>query len=192
MIKFAQTILFVCGALLSVKAHATLITDSDLITDEHYITVNDIDFAWVSPVNVEIWSFGDYQNILHAPKLHDGWDYATDAEIQMLLDNAPLSAFLKDDGTYRNAVQFWNTLFDDVVYYNFADTPIEDSSNLENYLSGKVKSEWTVGDMFADTASYETFYVRRNIDSANPIPEPTSILIFALGILLLSVRNKFL
>lgn len=192
------------SVVFSTLTQATLITDSSKLTGDYYQTYGGIDFAWASPVNIETWNETPTTNYLYAPDLHEGWDYATDAELNIFKDHFQLSDFKIEiepgKFRYKHAVEFWNSYFTDVRVCS--DDSSCDENNVNNLIDGKIKSEWTTGveielapgftqfidaiDM--DTATYETIYVRRN---AHPVPEPTTLLIFSLGLIALSLRARF-
>lgn len=212
MIKFAVKVLFSTCLIMSSIANASLITDSSLLTSDHYVTYSDenvtIDFAWASPINVEYWGEpGELgTNRLYAPTLHQGWSYASQEDINILLANFTLADFTigeGDDRTFINAVQFWNTIFDDVVLRldldNNPDNGYElvDWQNLENLENGLVRSEWTAsgvnGQGVGGTYYYETFYVRKIVNNApsTPVPEPSTLMIFAIALIALSLKTRY-
>ena len=125
MKKFAVIFIFIISLVLSNNSNATLITDSSLLTSDHYVTyVGDgltIDFAWASSVNVEYWGDPDLDttNRLYAPGTHAGWGYADGDDLDILFANFTLENFSNDDGTYIQAVSFWNTIFDDIKYSHY-------------------------------------------------------------------------
>ena len=177
--------------LTSSFSHATLITDSNLITSDHYVSVGNLDFAWASPVNVEYWD--DY-NKLYAPTIHEGWDYATSEELQILFANVTLADFYISDSVYRNAVKFCNSYFEYVVLrFTVGGVEYIDESNLANFTNKQVNSFWTIGDMDTFGSDFETFYVRRNYQGGGGsvnVPEPTTVMIF--GLIALALRKKHL
>ncbi len=211
MIKFTVKIITSLILIMSSIVNASLITDSSLLTSDHYVTYSDefvtIDFAWASPINVEYWGDPSLEssNQLFAPSLHQGWDYASQADIDILLTHFTLADFTigtGDDRTFINAVQFWNSVFNDVVLRLDLDNNLDngyeivDFQNLENFENGLVRGEWTSssidGQGVGGTYYYDTFYVRktRNSTPSTPIPEPASLLIFALGLIALSLRVR--
>ncbi len=201
MIKYAVNVVLSVCLVLSSAVQASLITDSSLLTSDHYVTYESdevtIDFAWVSPINVEFWGDPDLAttNQLFAPSLHSGWEYANDADLDILLTNFSLADFTNTDGSYKHAVEFWNSVFNDIVI-RFTLNSIEyvDKSNLANYSNGLVSSHWvSSGENGQDAAGsqYETFYVRKTFNSSpTPVNEPTSLLILALALMLLSLRTR--
>ena len=201
MFKFAIKVLLIISLLPLFSTQATLITDTSQLTDDHYVTYEGIDFAWVSPVNVEFWPG---TNILYAPDLHDGWDFATSEELALFRSNFSLSDFRFEisPGIYRykHAVQFWNSFFTDVRICSDVDDSCEEQ-NVQNLIDGEIRSSWTTdsnieilpGLFFTidaidmESAHFETIYIRRN---AQPVPEPATLLIFALGIFALALRVR--
>ncbi|WP_206485137.1 PEP-CTERM sorting domain-containing protein [Thalassotalea sp. G2M2-11] len=211
MIKFAAKVFLGISLLFSIITHASLITDTSLLTSDHYVTYSDenvsIDFAWVSPINVEFWGDPTLEstNQLFTPSLHDGWQFASDFDLNILTTNFTLADFTIGEGderTFIHAVQFWNTVFDDVVLKLDTDNNLEngyeiiDWSNVKNFQDGLISSEWASsgvnGKNSSGTSYYETFYVRKTYfqQSAVSVPEPTTLMIFALALIALSLRSR--
>ncbi len=197
--KFVLTLIFIISLVSSNMVNATLITDSTLLTSDHYVTYEGngvvIDFAWASPLNVEYWGDPDLDetNRLYAPELHEGWDYASASDIDILFANFTLDDFSNGDGTYIQAVSFWNSVRDDIVLrLNIGGVDVVFDGNLLDYAPGKVSSEWASsgvdGSQVAGSGN-ETFYVRKTITN-NPVPEPSTLMIFALSLIALVSRKK--
>ncbi len=194
MKKFA--VIFVFIIFLTNTSNATLITDSSQLTSDHYVTYVGggftIDFAWASSINVEYW--GDpalgTTNRLYAPDLHQGWSYASDEDLMILFANFELDDFSNGDGTYIQAVSFWNTVFDDIVIrLNIGGVDMVFDGNLLDYTPGKVSSEWAssgVNGITTLNSGNETFYVRK----INTIPEPATIFILAMALIALAGHKK--
>lgn len=199
MNKFTVIFIFIVSLVFSNTSNATLITNSSLLTSEHYVTYigSDvtIDFAWASSVNVEYWGDPDLDtsNRLYAPDLHQGWDYASASELDILLNNFELDDFKNTDGTYIQAVSFWNTVFDDIVLrLNISGVDMVFDGNLEDYTNGKVSSRWASTGVDGKTtpgSGHETFYVRKTITS---VPEPSTLMIFALGLIALATKKRLM
>jgi len=199
MNKFAVILIFIMSFFFSNTSNAALITNSSLLTSEHYVTYVDvgvtIDFAWASSVNVEYWGDPDLDtsNRLYAPDLHQGWGYASASDLDILLNNFDLDDFINTDGTYIQAVSFWNTVFDDIVLrLNIGGVDMVFDGNLSDYTDGKVSSSWVstgVDGSSIQGGGHETFYVRRTITS---VPEPSTLMIFALGLIALASRKRLL
>jgi hypothetical protein len=199
MKKFAVIFIFISSLVISTSSNAALITDSSLLTSDNYVTyVGEgitIDFAWASMVNVEYFGDpdSDTTNRLYAPGFHEGWDYASESDIDILFANFTLADFSNGDGTYIQAVAFWNTFFDDIVLR--IGTAVFDG-NLLDYTPGKVSSHWVSAGVDGSSVGgngNETFYVRKTFtNKPTPIPEPLSILLFASALILLhtKLRNK--
>ena len=106
-----------------------------------YITIDNLDWAWGSPVNEQNWG----SNELKSPDFHEGWRFATLSE---MLSRPTLLDFTNVDSTHIQAVEYWNT------YYIHVD-----AGDLSN---GYVASSWGNG-------TYETLYVR-DISAPIPEP----------------------
>ena len=152
----ASTIL---AATLPLTAQAALITTP--LTTNDYITVDSLDWAWASPVNEQIWG----RNELKAPDFHEGWRFATAAE---MASRPTLADFTRVDGSYIQAVQYWNTQFNHV-----------DPSNL---ASGSVSSTWGKG-------SYETLYVR-DVAVTAEVPAPATLALLGIGFAALAMTRR--
>jgi hypothetical protein len=192
MNKFAVIFIFLTSLVLSNASNSALITNSSLLTSEHYVTYvgvdETIDFAWVSSINVEYWGDPSLSttNRLYEPSLHQGWDFASDKELDILFNNFSLNDFKKGDN-YIQAVSFWNTIHDDVVVK--VNGMVFDS-NILNFMRNNASSQWAssgVDGQNATGAEKETFYVRRTINS---VPEPSTLMIFSLGLIALTSKKK--
>lgn len=167
MIKFTQLVFTTILLFLSSSASATLIT-SDLTSDT-YITKNNLDWTWASPVNAEF--FGSNQ--LMAPTFHAGWRFATADELAYLFSSMSIADFTNPDGSYIHSASYWNTVYTHV--------------DASNFMDDEIRSNWTANNAF--DRFFETIYVRSA--QTTPVPEPANIAIVGLGLILLSLRKKF-
>ncbi len=194
MIKFAVNILiaFVFLSFFSVS-QATPITNLtqdeldaydytnaedhllDSLLGVNYINYKGYDWAWVSPVNLE-----DYygQNTLYAPELHQNWQFADPTLLNILKTELTLADFTDSNGNTIHAAQFFNSDFHYVDEDNFDPEPL-------------ISSEWISPDAFMASffGQFETFYVR-NASEPNPAPEPSTLMIFALGLIALASKKR--
>ncbi|PCI52174.1 MAG: hypothetical protein COB45_13840 [Gammaproteobacteria bacterium] len=188
MIKFTVKILvfFISLSFVSI-ANATLITNltqveldthdytnaEDKLVDSllgvNYINYKGYDWAWVSPVNVEYYT-NTFTNTLYAPELQKNWQFADSALLNILKTELTLADFTNGNDIIQ-AAQFFNSDFDYV-----------DSTEFDT-----ASSEWIAQNdplvLFLNTA--ETFYVR-----PSKVPEPTTLMIFSLGLIALVSRKK--
>ena len=202
MNKFAVIFIFITSLVFSSSSNATLITDSALLTSDNYVTYAGngvtIDFAWASLVNVEYWGDPDLDttNRLYAPELHQGWGYASADDLDILLTNFTLDDFSNGDGTYIQAVSFWNSIFDDIVLrLNIGGVDMVFDGNLLDYAPGKVSSYWISAGVDGSNViggGNETFYVRKTFtqNPPQPVPEPSTLMIFALGLIALASKKR--
>ena len=212
MIKLFIKISLVVFSLFVGASQATIIplNVNDLSTND-YIVYNyngvDYDVAWASKVNSERWYFDNTFNTLFAPTYHSGWEYAalnaTNNSLEIFSDLSGveiLALFTDEDDNFIQAFEYWNTEF---------------SSSVEtaNILIPQIRSEWAISwadyttkpeyALFAaisDTyinnitaASYDTFYIRPSLVQDNDptsVPEPSTLMIFALGIIALASKKR--
>jgi len=154
MNKFTRIILLMVALLGASQANAGLVLTD--LTEDNYITHNNLHWAWASPVNSEFFN----QNQLYAPDLHAGWRFATEEELDVLKFELTLADFTRPDGSYIHAVEYWNSVYDNVSNWG----------NLVNFENDQVASQWST----VNNTYYDTFYVR---DIAQ-VSEPSVLLLF--------------
>ncbi|WDE04492.1 hypothetical protein SG34_024665 [Thalassomonas viridans] len=182
MMKLIINFLLLISLFTVTPVRASLIT-SDL-SEDAYISYQGMDWAWASPDNVQfqgcdgpadpenyltqVYDNADdvCSNQLMAPEFHDDWRYATASELDVLLNDIGLMAFVASNGSLIQATAYWNTGYTTVDYRNF--------------LSGYVASSW--GEI-----GYETFYVR---DHETVVPEPPALLLSSLMMCMLAFRLR--
>ena len=138
----------------------------------NYITYKGYDWAWASYVNVENF---DVNNTLYAPQLQKNWGFATGDLFNVLINDLTIDDFKKSTGEYIHAAQFFNSDFHEV---NTQFTEFIFSESM-------VRSEWYGGDYSEERAQYNTFYVR-----PSQVPEPSTLMIFALGLIALVSKKR--
>jgi len=156
--------------------------DIDDAIDPVYVSYANLDWAWVSPVNEQFWgcqaeidnadeylitvlSNSGCDNQLLAPEYREGWRYATDIELDIIYNQLGILAFMPTQNSLIQAASYWNTSFTHV--------------DMNDFLSASISGEW--GNGFN-----ETFYVR----DSKSVPEPSTLLIFALGLIALASKKK--
>ena len=187
---FKKTSFIICIFLTSFIANANLIQDINYITVDHG-NGELIDWAWASSSNVEyiyVTEFVNGQEVqvldnhFFAPETILGWRLASTSEFNYFLNNIFLSDFTKADGSFITAHSFWNT----------NDTaPNSDDFNLRDITSTWVENsvlDFNRG-LMPDNYWFDTFYVRTHQD-VQSVPEPTTLLIFSLGLIALVTRKK--
>ena len=121
MSKFTKIVILWVALVCVNQARAGLILTD--LTEDNYITHENLQWAWASPVNSEYFN---NQNRLYAPDLHAGWRFATDEELNVLKFELTLADFTRPDGTYIHAVEYWNSDYDNVSDWNNVNNFIND------------------------------------------------------------------
>lgn len=208
MIKLFSKLCLLVAISLSSLAQATLIT-TPLIAETDttrgsYITYQGIDIAWAANVNSERWYISlDEYNTLQAPTTHDGWNYATTEQWNMitaLTGSELLALFTRNsDSSYIQAFEYWNTYYEeDLDGSNVLNGKI--SSNLSWFVpvgedTDSLTEEQKIAQIeeieLISSSFYDTFYFRQSqIGAPSPIPEPSTLMIFALGLIALVSKKK--
>lgn len=212
MMKFFIKIIFVVSLFFSEVSQSTILPlDTTSITSEDYIVYNyagvDYDIVWASNVNTQRWyTDRSYNfNTLFAPSFYENsrWAYAGEDDIPDLLtifsglSGAEVESLFIINNNYVHAFSHWNSVFDDVI-------------NNNDILNKDIKSTWSwfapepdinLNDMSekklqrteilsTSGATYDTFYVRKT-NSPVLVPEPSTLIIFALGIMMLVSKRRF-
>ncbi len=182
MIKFSLKLAGFLFLFLSSAAHAGLITD---LTENDYITMGELDWAWASTVNVNVHNATG--NILSVPGDDFGWRYATIGELSVFKSDLPTAlALLKYEDVngviaYKNALSYWNDVILElelgVLFFGI-------NNDIDDFNDGFINSELTLDPGEFD---YLTFYVR---NTPSDVPEPSTILIFAIALIALSLRKR--
>jgi hypothetical protein len=186
MIKFISKFLVVLSIITAGVANAGIITTD--LTEDTYITSNDIDWTWASPINVTTRG----NNTLYGPDFHMGWRYATDIELQYLKDTLTLSDFAKKDAlgnvvkdslgnvVYINSIEYWNTDLTTLI-----------AGDIDNFNNDAIKSQLsiTMPELFTQWY-FETFYVRNTVTGNTQVPEPSTFMIFAIALIALSIKKR--
>jgi len=190
MIKFISKFFVVLSFIATGAANATLITTD--LTEDTYITYKDIDWTWASPVNEASWESGS--NILYGPELHAGWRYASLAELNTLRNELTLLDFTKKDingdDFYVQSVEYWNSDFLSISESLEPDA----SDSVDDFLGGWISSDpsYYPGVHADDELNlWDRFYVRDIADRVStPVPEPSTIMTFAIALIALSMRKR--
>jgi hypothetical protein len=173
MIKLIKKFIFPLFFLISSSAFAGLMTDLPKST---YISKGGYDWTWASPVNQTNYSeavgFGSvgFENIFEDASFHAGWREfdESDIVIQSIFEAFLLSDFTRIDGSIIHSAAYWNSYYTDVNIDDFSFR-----------LGKKIES---------DTYKFfETFYVRV---TPSQVPEPSTIMIFAIALIALSLRKR--
>ncbi|PCI56407.1 MAG: hypothetical protein COB45_05225 [Gammaproteobacteria bacterium] len=205
MIKLFIKVNIVLCFFISSFAYAALITtplvaETDT-TRGNYITYQGLDIAWASSVNSErMYLSLDEFNALLAPSTHTGWGFATTEQwdiITALSGSELLALFTREsDKTLIQAFEYWNTVIDgstdvfDIANlqirsnWSWSVPALEDTDNLTDVQKTAQFNEI----ISINTSRFDTFYVRQTMST--PVPEPTTLMIFSLGLIALVSRKK--
>ena len=187
MIKFSFKLAAFFVLFISSVAHAGLIK-SDLTVD-NYVTIGDLDWTWASSENAS-----HPGNTIYSPDLilglpaserdeweRDDWRHATIDELSYFISNRVINIALfsyknaSGDTLYKNSFVYWNTFLEEVT-----------SDDVNDFNAGLIET-YLVGDIGGSSWAYETFYVR---DTPSDVPEPSTLLIFAIALIALSLRKR--
>ncbi|MDX2368851.1 MAG: PEP-CTERM sorting domain-containing protein [Colwellia sp.] len=206
MIKFFIKVNIVLCFLISSFAQATLIPlDIKELSEDSYIEYNHngviYDIAWASPVNTQKYYDANI-NILYEPSIRTGWEFANNEQLALLKTLADAGELIKTftsdaDQSFIHAFRYWNDFFTapdvgDNANQDFAsqwvwsfpkdisgdDIPTDDSIDEAGLIIG------TTGSTF------DTFYFRVQNNGATPVPEPSTLIIFALGLIALVSKKQ--
>jgi len=219
MFKLLQICLFFIITAITFSSHAGLINLSETLDDaDHsvFVTSGGYDWAWASPISVQFIdcvvggvsdadiankdnfltsvfpndtsSQDQCANQLLAANYRDGWSFYNGSQNGLISDLPSIDKFFNAQyGTYITAFEYWNTGISSV-----ADVGFNPWSLAQRY----VNSDWTKPGYIRQVNNnsignntyllYNTFYVRKS----QPVPEPSTILILAIGLLGLSARLR--
>jgi len=159
-------------------------------------------------------------NELYAPTIYSGlsggWGYAGLGglpDLNEIFSSDPITgnkvdllSLFKPNGTYIHAFEYWNSAIITL------DTSINNNGSITGEVDlerGDIQSSWSWSGvtkpfkdmsqaekgaeinaiMNASGSSYDTFYVRAHVDSKS-VPEPSTLLIFALGLIALASKKR--
>jgi hypothetical protein len=191
MIKFSIKLAGFLAIFLSSVAQA------GLITKDSYVTIGELDWAWASKVSAQYHN-GDKDNNdneLFAPTIHDGWDYATEEQLITFISERNINDFISKD-EYGNAVKdangetvyiiafsFWNSIYHELDLFDPFGSIITD---VDHFINGSIQSK---DPNIVDSSDWsdQMFYVR---NTPSQVPEPSTIMIFAIALITLSMRKR--
>jgi hypothetical protein len=165
LVEYAPgTGIIICDSYLDIQDACI---ESDNIPDELIVIKDQFEWVWASGVNSELY----LNNTLMSPEFHgtQGWRFAKSVDELAELASLQLEDFKNDDGSLIHAALYWNTWLMSVNSDQFVQRRSE--------WAGSNTSLWT----------YETFYVR---DIPSDVPEPSTIMIFAIALIALSLRKR--
>lgn len=182
------------------------------VSQDSYITYYDgstdtsWDIAWASDVNSELFFEGEIYNTLFSADTHAGWTTmpvnGQTGELELFVgwDGSDILSLFENGNSYIHAFQYWNSEF---------ISPLDGESGYADIVSEQIRSEmsitWSEYTSIPDYsalsinnitgASFDTFYFRKSTDQINnttPVPEPSTIMIFALGLIALVSKKRLL
>jgi hypothetical protein len=176
MIKFTLKFFIPVLMLVSSSSFAGLITTD--LAEGTYITHEGYDWTWASKVNVtnvvDGFTGNQILNTFEDAGSHAGWmeivNTATDPDLERLFLELTLSLFTDVNGESIHSAAYWNSTYTDVDHGSFA-----------------LRSGQKNDDAGSLTAYFETFYVRV---TPSQVPEPSTIMIFAIALIALSSRKR--
>lgn len=184
-LKFISVLCF----LLTSSAFAGYIATD--LTEDTYITYKGYDWTWASSVNVTNYEKSDFftgevvSNTFENASVHSGWmSFTTGSDLDTIFQELTLSNFLRGDVAIQSFA-YWNSYFDEV------DSVFQVGHVNFNALEFGLRS-----GLKDDTGSFEnneTFYVRASLSPsqpATPVPEPTTLFIFGIGLVGFAFRQK--
>lgn len=207
MIKLFTKISIVLSFFIASFAQAGLISlDVKDLSNDSYIEYDHngviYDIAWASTVNTQkYYDFdnGFNVNILYTPSIRTGWDFANEAQLTLLKSLAVsgelLTLLTRDDNSFRHAFEYWND-----YYMAPVDTANVSAGNVASTWAWRFPADTLTPDDLTEAMEigsvtgsfFDTFYFRVQDNSTTSVPEPSTLLIFSLGIFALASRKKLL
>lgn len=191
MMKYSLKVFTALLLLVSNAVFAGYI-ETDL-TENTYITYGGYDWTWASSVNITHYEKTDFftsekiNNTFEDASVHAGWmSFSEGSEIDKLFKNLTLNHFISNN-TAIHSFQYWNS------YFSAVDTVFQEGQSDFNPLVFELRSG--VKDETGSFDNNETFYVRTSALTAAAaapatVPEPSTLFIFAVGLLGFSLRKR--
>ncbi|NQZ21669.1 MAG: PEP-CTERM sorting domain-containing protein [Colwellia sp.] len=176
MIKFISVFLLVVVVSISNAAHAGIISADIDLSEDAYTTVGGLDWTWASSINVGTRDSNTFEDASFRALF--GWRTLLPEELLILKNDLTIDEHFKNiDGSIIQSLQYWNTdltvlIADDIQ--NFNDNLIKGA--IDNSFPNQI-FQW----------HFETFYVR---NTPSQVPEPSTIMIFAIALIVLSMRKR--
>jgi hypothetical protein len=185
------------------------------VSQDSYIIYKDStgkswDIAWASDVNSELYfegslSSGGIFNTLFSADTHVGWTTMPFDETEGVLEffvgweaSEIEELFIIDPTaptpTYKHAFEYWNSVFSEpLVGFDFNPELIRsDMAFTWNDYKGTIDAS-LLGNNDAGGATFDTFYFRESnvqTGSTAQVPEPSTLMIFALGLIALASKKR--
>jgi len=165
------------------------------------------DIAWASDVNSELWFEGDIYNTLFSADTHVGW---TTMGIDVSSGRLELFSNMSDSEvwdlfrvgsttTFIHAFEYWNSEFLFPLSGDPSSTGLDLRSEMTLTLNDfknidTINYDRTANNHFPGAIS-NTFYFRESAvqpENSKPVPEPSTLMIFSLGLIALASRKKLI
>jgi len=194
--------------------------DNDKLLSNEYITHTylgiDYDITWASNENTERTYLRTLEyNTLSSPTTHigQGWGFGGDGGLPEIVElfsgltgDQLLSKFTdENDGSFIHSFSHWNTLFTEpkttsvggavVGAYNLVQLNFRSQWSWSIPLDDNIETDTDKLNQYreiieVDGYGYATFYIRKT--ETTPVPEPSTLMIFALGLIALASRKKLI
>jgi len=190
MIKFFFKTLIFISLFAATSAYAGLISTD--VTEDSFITRGDLDWAWASTIHLVEYQeeVGATINYLKEADYHAGWRVVSTEKINGVSELDLLrSLTITDFCEYDNGVIDVSTCIQALSFWNTELTAIADI-DISDFNNGWIKSKSAADNTFEENEfewMHETFYVRNTVSQ---VPEPSSIMIFAIALIALSMRKR--
>lgn len=181
------------------------------VSQDSYITHYDAntgtnwDIAWASDVNSELFFEGGYYNTLFSADTHVGW---TTMPVDVSSGRLELFVNMNDSEiwdlfrigsttTFIHAFEYWNSVFLSPLSADPSSLGLDLRSEMTLTLNDfknidTINYDRTANNHFDGTIA-NTFYFRESIvqpDNTNSVPEPSTLMIFALGLIALASKKR--
>jgi hypothetical protein len=176
MIKFISVLFLAVAVFISNASHAGIISADIDLSEDAYTSFGGLDWTWASSINVGTRDSNIFEDASF--RAHFGWRTLSAEELTTLKNDLTIDDHFKNiDGSIIQSLQYWNTNLTMLI-----------ADDLENFESNSIKG--AIDNSLPSSTlqwHFETFYVR---NTPSQVPEPSSIMIFAIALIALSMRKR--